>query len=354
MAISSAWESRTVRSNGQRIQLRIAGSSGPLVLLCHGFPESWYSWRHQLDALAAAGYRAVAMDMRGYGRSSKPADVAAYRITELVADCVGVVAALGESTAVIVGHDWGAPVAWTAAWTRPEVFRAVAGLSVPFGGRGLMGLLDDPFGDVRPSVAHRELAGPGQLFYQEYFSLPGGVAEQSAERDLRAWVTVVLCGASADAPLPPELAGVDLTTLPEVAQRDFVRAVMCLSRGQDFGSTPWRPEQLPAWLSQDDVDFYVAELEYSGLTGPLNYYRNIELDWEILGQYQGRPVTVPALFIGGDRDVVTIWAQQAIARAGEVLTDLRGTVIVPNCGHWIQQEQPEAVNTVLLTFLQGL
>jgi pimeloyl-ACP methyl ester carboxylesterase len=325
-----------------------------LVLLCHGFPESWYSWRHQLDALASSGYRAVAMDMRGYGRSSKPAEVAAYRITELVEDCVGVVQALGESTAVIVGHDWGSPVAWTAAWTRPEVFRAVASLSVPFGGRGLLGLPGDPFGDIRPSIAHRELAGPDLLFYQEYICLPGGVAEREAEEDLRAWLTGLLYSMSADAPLPTGLAGVDLTALPEPMLPEFVRAAMCVPRGSGLGSLLQQPEKLPGWLGEDDLEFYLAELEHSGLSGALNYYRNVELDWELLAAYQGKPVTVPSLFIGGDRDVATIWGQQAIARAGEALADLRGSVIVPNCGHWIQQEQPEAVNKELVEFLQGL
>ena len=348
------WESRTVRSNGQRIHVRIAGSSGPMVLLCHGFPESWYSWRHQLDALASAGYRAVAIDMPGYGRSSKPTDVAAYRITELVEDCVGVVEALGESTAVIVGHDLGAPVAWTAAWTRPDVFRAVVGLSVPFGARGLACLPGDPFGDVRPSVAHRELAGPDLLFYQEYFALPGGVAAREAEQDLRAWLTAGLYSLSADRPLAPELAGVDLTTLPKDMLREFVRGAMCVPRGGTFANLLERPERLPAWLGEEALDFYVAELEYSGLTAPLSYYRVSELDWEILGQFQGKPVTVPALFIGGDRDVVTIWSQQAIERAKEAVPGLRGSIIVPDCGHWIMQEQPEAVNRELLAFLQGL
>jgi pimeloyl-ACP methyl ester carboxylesterase len=322
--------------------------------MCHGFPESWYSWRHQLDALAGAGYRAVAMDMRGYGRSSKPAEVAAYRITELVEDCVGVVHALGESTAVIVGHDWGSPVAWTAAWTHPEVFRVVAALSVPFGGRGLMALPGDPFGDIRPSVANRELAGPDLLFYQEYFCLSGGVAEREIEEDVRTWLIGGLYSLSADAPLPPGLAGVDLTALPEDMLPEFVRSAMCLPPGTSFGSQMQQPEKLPAWLGEDDLNFYVAELEYSGLTGPLNYYRNVELDWELLAGYQGKPVTVPSLFIGGDRDVVTIWGQQAIARAGEALMDVRGSVIVPNCGHWIQQEHPEAVNKELVAFLQGL
>jgi pimeloyl-ACP methyl ester carboxylesterase len=331
-------ESRIVRANGQRIHVRIAGSSGPMVLLCHGFPESWYSWRHQLDVLAAAGFRAVAMDMPGYGRSSKPTEVAAYRITELVADCLGVVEALGESTAVIVGHDYGAPVAWTAAWTRSEVFRAVVGLSQPFGGRGLAALPGSPFGEVRPHVAHRELAGPDMLFYQEYFSLPGDVAAREVEEDVRAWITAGLYSLSADRPLPPELAGVDLTSLPEDMLREFVRGAICVPRGGTFAGLLQQPEKLPAWLSEDDLDFLVAELEHSGLTGPLNYYCNTELDCEVLGQYQGQPITVPALFIGGDRDLSTIWSQQAIARANEVFTDLRGSIILRNCGHWIMQD----------------
>jgi epoxide hydrolase A/B len=349
----SEWESRTVRANGQRIHVRIAGSSGPIVLLCHGFPESWYSWRHQLDALASAGFRAVAMDMRGYGRSSKPAEVAAYRITELVADCVGVVEALGESTAVIVGHDFGAPVAWTAAWTRPDMFRAVVGLSLPFGGRGMAALPGNPLGELPPSVAHRELAGPDMLFYQEYFSLPGDVMAREVEEDVRAWLTAGLYSMSAARPLPPELAGVDLTALPEDMLREFVRGAMCVPRGSTFAGLLQLPEKLPAWLSQD-LDFYVAEFEHSGLTGPLNYYRNTELNWEVLGEYQGKPVTVPAMFIGGDRDVATIWSQQAIAQASETVTDLRGSIILRDCGHWIMQEQPDAVNKELLVFLQGL
>jgi pimeloyl-ACP methyl ester carboxylesterase len=348
------WESRSVQANGQRIHLKIAGSFGPMVLLCHGFPESSYSWRHQLDALASAGYRAVAMDMRGYGRSSKPTEAVAYRITELVADCVGVVEALGEPNAVIVGHDLGAPVAWTAAWTRSDIFRAVVGLSVPFGARGLACLPGNPFGDLRPSVANRQLAGSDSMFYHEYFSLHGDAVAREAERDLRSWLTSALYTLSADRPLPPELAGVDLTKLPEAMLLDFVRAAMSVPRSGSFNALLEQPDTLPAWLDEDILEVCLAELEYSGLTGPLNYYRNSDLDWEILGQYQGKPIDVPALFIGGDRDIVTIWSQKAIARATEVITDLRASVIIPNCGHWIQQEQPLAVNRELLAFLQAL
>lgn len=348
------WDTRSLRANGQRIHVRIAGSSGPLVLLCHGFPESSYSWRHQLNALADAGYRAVAMDMRGYGRSSKPADPHAYSMAELVADCAGVVEALGETSAVIVGHDFGAPVAWTAAWTRPDVFRAVVGMSIPFGGPGLAALPGNPFGERRPSLVHNEIAGPGQLFYQDYFTLPGGVAEAEFESDLRGWLTSALYSLSADRPLPPELAGVDLTTLPPEFLLEFVRASMCVPRGAKFGENLEMPERLPAWLEQEDLDYLVAEVEHTGLRGPLNYYANGDASWEALAEYAGKPVTVPALFIGGDRDVATIWSQEAIARAEEHVVDLRGSVILRDCGHWIQQEHPDAVNKKLLTFLTGL
>lgn len=346
--------SKTVLANGQRIHLKIAGSAGPLVVLCHGFPESWHSWRHQMDALAAAGYRAVALDMRGYGRSTKPVEAIAYRNAELVADCVGVVEALGETGAVIVGHDLGAPVAWAAAWTRPDVFRAVVGLSVPFGGRGQACLPGDPFGEFRPQEAERKLAGPDLMFYQEYLSLPGDAVLNEIERDIRVWLTSVFYSLSADRPLPPELQGVDLTALPADLLTAFLRRAVCVPRSASFNAALDLPTTLPPWLDDDTLDHCVAELEYSGLRGPLNYYRNSDVDWETLGQYARRPLTVPALFIGGDRDIVTIWSQEALARAGEVMTDLRGKVIIPSCGHWIQQEQPEAVNQALLKFLQSL
>lgn len=348
------WQTRSVQANGLRIHLTMAGSTGPVVLLCHGFPESWYSWRHQMRALAAAGYRAVAMDMPGYGRSSKPTDPTAYRVNAMVETCVGVVHALGETDAIIVGHDLGAPIAWTAAWTRPDVFRAVAGLSLPFGARGIACLPGNPFGEKRPEQAVRELAGPGMMFYHEYFTLPGDVAATEAERDIRSWLTSTLYTLSADRPLPPELAGIDLTTLPDEMVRQLVRAAMAVPQGSALGAVLELPEALPQWLDQASLDFCLAELEYSGLRGPLNYYHNAELDWETLGQHQGTPLTVPALYIGGDRDIVTVWSKEARTRAGEVMTDLRGAVIIPECGHWIMQEQPQATNEALLGFLKTL
>ena len=345
---------RTIYANGHRIHVKTLGEVGPLVLLCHGFPESWYSWWPQMIALADAGYRVAAMDMRGYGRSGKPTDSSAYRMTDLVGDCVAVVEGLGEANAVVVGHDLGATVAWTAAWTRPDIFRAVAGLSVPFGGRGLAGLPGNPFGDRHPHDVQAEIAGPDRMFYHEYFCLPGDVAAREAEQDIRRWLTSTYYSLSADRPLPPELHGADLTTLPHEFLLQFVRAAMSVPRDGDIGSMIELPAALPRWLSPEFLEHGVAEFEYSGLAAPMNNYRNAVDDWEALGQFQDQPVSVPALYIGGDRDIVTIWAQEAIARASERITDLRGTIIIPNCGHWLPQEQPEAVNAALIKFLKGL
>ena len=180
---------RIVDVNGIRLHV-VEEGEGPLVLLVHGFPESWYSWRHQLPALAAAGYRAVAIDVRGYGRSSAPPNVEDYRMLRMVADNVALVAALGEQQAVVVGHDWGAPIAWNSALLRPDVFRAVAGLSVPYSAPG----------DTRPTDAFRRMAGDEE-FYIEYFQQPGR-AEAELEQDVRRWLLGFYFTASGDAPPP--------------------------------------------------------------------------------------------------------------------------------------------------------
>ncbi len=350
--MQARWTSRTVDASGIRIHLVEIGA-GPLVLLCHGFPESWYSWRHQLEALADAGYHAVAMDMRGYGRSSKPRTTDAYVVTELVADCAGVVESMGECQAVIVGHDWGALVAWTAAWTRPEVFRAVAGLSVPFGDRGLMVFPTDPLGARRPSLVERELAGPDLVFYQEHFNSPAGIEE--IEEDVASWLAGVYYNFSGSAPLPPELIGLDFTALPHEALPGFVQQAMCIQPGGGLREKmPPLPDPLPAWLTADDLAFYIGEFERSGFFGPLSYYACLDRDWELLAPYQGRQVTVPSLFIGGDRDVATIWGKRAIELFSETQADFRGSVILNNCGHWIQQEQPGETNAALIDFLKQL
>jgi pimeloyl-ACP methyl ester carboxylesterase len=324
-ALPAGCSSHVVDVAGTRIHCVEAGD-GPLVLLVHGFPESWYSWRHQLPALAATGHRAVAIDVRGYGRSSKPLAVEDYRMVRLVADNVGLVAALGAQRATIVGHDWGAPIAWTSALLRPDVFTAVAGLSVPY----------SPPGAHRPLEVMRAMGGDEE-FYIEYFQEPGR-AEGEIEADVRHWLAGFMFSASGDAP-PPDPATGTIATIPRGAKMQ--------DRFQ------WPPEPLP-WLTDADLDAYAGEFEHTGFRGPLNRYRNIDRDWEDLAAWRGRPVEVPALFIGGDRDGPTVWGAPAIGAFATTLPKLHRSVILEGCGHWTQQERPAAVNEALIDFLGSL
>ncbi|HLI53865.1 MAG TPA: alpha/beta hydrolase [Acidimicrobiales bacterium] len=320
--------SRVVYARGTRIHLVEDGpENGPLVLLVHGFPESWYSWRHQIPVLAQAGYHAAAIDVRGYGRSSAPLEVEAYGMLHHVNDNLGVVEALGHDTAVVVGHDWGSPIAANSALLRPDVFTAVAMLSVPY----------SPVSSRRPTSALAELgAAAGEEFYIIYFQEPGR-AEAEAETDVRGWLLGFLIGASGDAPRPPD-GGTIATVPPGGRLRDRFTL----------------PERLPGWLSDEDVDFYAAEFERTGFRGALNRYRNIDRDWRDLQAWKGRPIEVPSLFIGGERDGPTVWGANAISRFGSTLPGLRGSHVLPGCGHWVQQERPGEVNRLLLDWLQSL
>lgn len=317
--------SHVVHVDGARIHYVEAGE-GPMVLLVHGFPESWYSWRHQLVSLADAGYRAVAIDVRGYGRSSAPLAIDEYRMVRLVADNVGLVAALGEERAVVVGHDWGAPIAWTTALLRPDVFHAVAGLSVPF----------SPPASVSPMVLMRELGG-AEEFYVEYFQEPGR-AEREIEANVREWLLGFYFTASGDAP-PPDPAVGTIGTIPTGGR---MRDRMHL------------PSEMPDWLTDGDLDVYVGEFERTSFRGGLNRYRNVHRDWEDLAAFRGRRIEVPALFVGGDRDGPTILGAAAIEAFHETLPKLHRSIILEGCGHWTQQERPAEVDEALLDFLAAL
>lgn len=328
---------------------------GPLVVLLHGFPESWYSWRHQIPALAGAGYRVVAIDQRGYGRSSKYRVQKAYRIKELVGDVVGVLDSYGAEQAFVVGHDWGAPVAWTFAWLHPDRCAGVVGISVPFAGRGVIGLPGSPFGERRPSDYHLELAGPGRVWYQDYFAVQDGIITE-IEEDLRGWLLGLTYTVSGDGMMAATKAavdaGVDLESMDPI---DVIRAgPLCMAEGARLKDAFVYPETMPAWFTEADLDFYTGEFERSGFGGPLSFYHNIDNDWHDLADQQGKPLTPPALFIGGQYDVGTIWGAQAIERAHEVMPNYRGTHMIADVGHWIQQEAPEETNRLLLDFLGGL
>jgi pimeloyl-ACP methyl ester carboxylesterase len=313
---------RVVPTNGIRMHVAEQGA-GPLVLLCHGFPESWYSWRHQLSALADAGYRAVAPDMRGYGQTDRPAEIAKYTMLHHVGDMVGLLDALSAETAVIVGHDWGAPVAWHAALLRPDRFRAVAALSVPF----------SPRGSGRPTELLRQAAGDG-FMYMLYFQTPG-VAEAELERDVRLTLRRTLYAASGDAP------------------RDRAWQPFAPKRTSFLDGLP-EPDTLPAWLTPADLDFYVAEFERTGFTGGLSWYRAMDLSWELLAPYQHARVTPPALYVAGDRDLVLATRKAWLEQLPRAVPNLRKLVLLPGCGHWTQQERPAEVNGELLAFLKTL
>ena len=313
---------RTVDTNGIRMHGAEQGT-GPLVILCHGFPESWYSWRHQLAALAAAGFHAVAPDMRGYGQTDAPAEIEAYTLLHLVGDMVGLVGALGEKSAVIAGHDWGAPVAWHAALLRADVFRAVMALSVPF----------RPRGPVRPTSVMPKT--DEAIFYQLYFQTPG-VAEAELERDVRSTIRRLAYSGSGNA-----LEGANITMVP---------------RSSGFLAQTTDPDTLPPWLTTADVEFYAEQFRRTGFRGGLNWYRNIDRNWELLAPFAGAVVTVPALYIAGDRDLVVRFPgmQQLIANLSTFVPQLRRTIMLPGCGHWTQQERAREVNDAMVEFLAAI
>ena len=319
---------RVVETNGIRLRIAEQGS-GPLVILCHGFPESWYSWRHQLAALADAGFHAVAPDMRGYGGSDRPHEIDQYTLFHLVGDMVGLVDALGAQSAVIAGHDWGAPVAWHAALLRPDRFPAIIALSVPF----------RPRGPVRPSTVMPQTKDA--VFYQLYFQTPG-VAEAELERNVRTTIRRLLFSGSGDA------RGEAAMSNPE--------GVGMVKRGGGFLDRGADPTTLPAWLTEADVDYFAGEFARAGFRGGLNWYRNIDRNWELLAPYAGARVMVPALYVAGDRDLVVAFRgmDQLIPNLKMFVPNLRKTVMLPGCGHWTQQERPNEVNAAMVEFLKGL
>lgn len=314
---------RFITTNG--IQMHIAEQGeGPLVVLCHGFPESWYSWRHQLKALADEGYHAVAPDQRGYGQTDKPEAIDQYTQLHLVGDIVGLLDALGEETAVVVGHDWGAPVAWNSALLRPDRFRGVAALSVPYTSRG----------PAAPLPTFKAIFGD-MFFYILYFQEPGK-AEAELEADVRMTMRKTLYSASGSIPAP--------TRMPAPRPK----------KGTGFLTTMTDPAELPAWLTEADLDYFTAEFTRSGFRGGLNWYRNIDRTWEMMGPWNGAKVTVPALFITGDRDPVLSFAGAGVEALKQNVPNLRESITLPGVGHWTQQENPAAVNEALIAFIRSL
>lgn len=319
---------RTIAANGLKIRAAIEGE-GPLVVMVHGFPESWYSWRHQMAPLAAAGFTACAIDVRGYGGSDKPHDVAAYAMQEMTADVAGVIDALSPGRpAVLIGHDWGAPIVWHAAVLHPDKVRAVAGLSVPY-----VGVPQAPLNKIIKAM----FTDQGRFFYMAYFE-DEGVAEAAFEADVRGGLRKLYyagCGSSGLAWGGREK-----------------------KHGDDLLSGMVDPDSFPAWLSAADIDYYVGEFERSGFRGPLNRYRNAERDWALMQTVADRRLHQPSLFVCGDRDLVLRMfggdAAAAEARMRDNATDVRGFHILPGIGHWTQQEAPAETTGLIIDWLATL
>ena len=309
---------RRIETNGINLNIAEQGN-GPLVLLLHGFPESWFSWRHQFGPLAEAGFHAVAPDMRGYGESDKPKEIAGYNQVEVVNDIVGLIPALGYESAIVIGHDWGAPTAWSCALNHPGQVSAVGALSVPF----------RPRGDA-PPLAMLKAIFRGRFFYQLYFQEPGK-AEAELERDPAQTIRKFYHMASGEmntSLINEKPADADLLSdLPDP--------------GNEMGS----------WITPEDVKFYANEFRHSGFRGPLSYYRNLDLTWELTAD-SPRTIEQPAMFLAGERDGVILMAAEALKELPKHVTDLRTNEIIPKIGHWTQQEAPEAVNVALIRFLK--
>ncbi|MFI9722108.1 alpha/beta fold hydrolase [Streptomyces sp. NPDC052396] len=322
--MTGAIDHRYVEVNGVRLHIAEQGE-GPLVLLLHGFPECWYSWRHQFGPLAEAGYRVVAPDQRGYARSEQPDNIDAYTMLHLTGDVVALIHALGERRAVVVGHDWGAPVAWSTALLRPDLVRGVAGLSVPPSPRGTL----PPLSEMREKV--------GDDFYQIHFQQPG-VADAEFAADIAGSFRRLLTAASGDNP--------------------HRMGVVVPGGGASTAAMP-EPGRLPGWLTEADIEVFTGEYARHGeraFTGGLNWYRNIDRNWELLAPFENRVIDTPALFVAGDRDLVMEFPgmDELLPALPRVLPGLHRSLLLPGCGHWTQQERPEEVNSALLDFLGSL
>jgi pimeloyl-ACP methyl ester carboxylesterase len=293
---------RRLHVNGIELHF-VEEGAGPLVVLCHGFPELAFSWRHQIPALAAAGYRVVAPDMRGFGQSSAPAEIDAYDVVSLCRDMTGLLDALGEQSAIFVGHDWGGSLVWSLAVLEPERVRAVAGLSVPFVPRA-------PAAPI--PIMRRHL---GEDFYIVWFQQPG-IADEALARDVRRTLTT---------------------------SRQWT---------SDWAAEDGHMPKRAPWMSEEELSVYVREFERTGFTGGLNWYRNIDRNWELTERVADRHVVQPAFFLTGELDPVRRF-MPAEAMHGWV-DDLRAEVVVPDAGHWVQQQAPDTVNAALLEFLRGL
>jgi pimeloyl-ACP methyl ester carboxylesterase len=328
---------RLVETNGVQLRVVEAGDRGaPTVLLAHGFPELAYSWRHQIPALAEAGYHVLAPDQRGYGGSSRPDAIDAYDIHQLTADMVGVLDDVGVERAVWIGHDWGAVVVWNAPLLHPDRVAAVAALSVPA----------LPRAQVPPTQAFRKIFGEN-FFYILYFQEPG-VADAELDGDPARTMRRMLGSLRTSGDQSAALRMVAAGPVGARPQREGPPPAC----GGGFIDRLPEPDGLPAWLSQDELDHYISEFSRTGFTGGLNWYRNFDRNWETTAEFADAKIAVPSLFVAGTADPVLAFTRTD--RATEVISGPYRQVMIDGAGHWLQEERPDEVNAILLDFLNGL
>ena len=322
-------EFKFIESNGINLRLAMMGD-GPLVIFCHGWPESWYSYRHQLPAVAAAGFKAVAYDVRGYGESDKPHEIEAYTMKNMTNDVIGIVDALGYETAITIGHDWGGPIALNTAALNEDRITATGTMSVPFTGRGPMPTLD----------LWKEIY-QDRFFYQLYFQKEG-VAEEEFESDLSKALFITYTNSDGRG-----------------MKRNFEKGQSGLVPQKDKNSSFLEGmevfEDFPDWFSEEDLDYFVSQFEMSGLRGPFNRYRAQNIDWNELPQLEGAVLQQPAFFITGTLDPVNFFIpseQSLIDRISSNYKELLFAEELIGIGHWTQQEAPEEVNKLILKFLK--
>ncbi len=309
----------SIETNGITLRCVVEGE-GPLVILLHGFPQCWYLWRHQIDPLVAAGFRVAVPDQRGYGGSDAPEEIDAYDIVSLSGDVAGIADALGEERFLVVGHDWGAPVAWHTALLHEARVRAVVGMSVPYT-RGA------------PELLTRQEFWGDRFWYIVYFQTPG-VAEAELEADVRKSLRLIYLGASADAP-------VDALAIDKPKTAGFLDGM------QDV-------EPLPAWLSESDLDYYTEQYRRNGFHGPVSWYRNIERNHALTPELEGKKIAPPAFFLTGSEDPVMKFPGDMFNTMDANFVDLRGKHIVQGAGHWLQLEKKDEVTAQLIEFLQSV
>ncbi len=317
-------QQRFIKTNGVRYFVKEAGNpTAPLILFLHGFPDSWYSWRHQLKAMAAAGYYAVAPDMLGCGETDAPMEIERYSQDEMANDIAGLIEALGYEQAILVGHDLGASLTWQVCLLHPRKVKAAIALSIPYGGRAL----------TQP-IPHMKKVFGNKFFYILYFQKLG-VAEKELDADVYESLLRIYFSLGAEG---SEIAA------QYVANDNPISA-------ENYLDTTIRPEKLPKWLKAEDLAYYVSRYEKKGFRGILNWYRCLDIYWKCTEHLAGKTITQPTYFIAGKNDPINYMVRKAIKRLPNVVEDLRGVEFFDNCGHWISCEQTELLNEKLVKYI---